>query len=96
MVLQVYSVSQDSFSVQLVCNAVSLGGESPAALHGGAMLGVALQKTVRTGLASLLHSSVCQLCCSRTYLWAFGKQTHGHGTKYLACSRHAISKLTSF
>ena len=60
---QVYSVNADNFGVQQICSEVSLGGETPVGLHGGAMLGVALQKTSRSGV-TVLHVS----CCSQSVM----------------------------
>ncbi|KAK9807986.1 hypothetical protein WJX73_010745 [Symbiochloris irregularis] len=48
-IVQVYSAPADSMHVQQVCSEVGLGGELPLALHGGAMLAVACQKSARSG-----------------------------------------------
>ena len=49
MPTQVYSADGDTMHVKQVCTEVALGGEQPLALHGGAMLAVACQKSARIG-----------------------------------------------
>ena len=50
--VRIYSVNETGGSVSLECSQMDLAGQRPTALHGGALLGVAVGKHIRSGVQS--------------------------------------------
>lgn len=50
--VKVYSVNETGASVSLECSQIDLAGQRPTALHGGALLGVAVGRHMRSGSRS--------------------------------------------
>ena len=66
--VKVYSVNETGSSVSLECSQIDLAGQRPVALHGGALLGVAVGKHIRSGATFVLnsrcsHTDLCQHEC---------------------------------
>ena len=48
--VKIYSVNETGASVSLECSQLDLAGQRPIALHGGALLGVAVGKHINSGV----------------------------------------------
>lgn len=48
--VRIYSVNETGGSVSLECSQMDLAGQRPTSLHGGALLGVAVSKHMRSGV----------------------------------------------
>ena len=56
--VRIYSVNETGGSVSLECSQMDLAGQRPTALHGGALLGVAIGKHIRSGVQVMMFPSV--------------------------------------
>ena len=56
--VKIYSVNETGSSVSLECSQIDLAGQRPVALHGGALLGVAVGKHIRSGVDLLCAITV--------------------------------------
>lgn len=64
--VRVYSVNETGGSVSLECSQMDLAGQRPTALHGGALLGVAVSKHIRLGVGFMAHWTVNFACACPT------------------------------
>ena len=61
--VRIYSVNETGGSVSLECSQMDLAGQRPTALHGGALLGVAVSKHMRSGVqfSGVIRYSIIKL-----------------------------------
>ena len=49
--VKIYSVNETEASISLECSQVDLAGQRPTGLHGGALLGIAVGRHIKSGAA---------------------------------------------
>ena len=59
--IRIYSVNETGGSVSLECSQLDLAGQRPTALHGGALLGVATGKHIKSGVHFMVPWHMRQL-----------------------------------
>ena len=64
VIVKIYSVNETGASISLECSQMDLAGQRPTALHGGALLGVAVSKHIKSGAQTRVMMSANQSCSS--------------------------------